>query len=104
MVTKEKFEQYERFLKSGTPNMADLKMQDRTGLSREDCLDILQNYASYAAKFKVLDEVIGLEPEPEPEPEENGPSDSEIDEEIIEREVEKFYEGPSEEPEETDEG
>ena len=82
--------------------MADPNVRERTGLSQEDCLDILQNYVSYVAKFKVLDEVIGLEPEPEPEPEENGPSDSEIDEEIIEREVEEFYEGPEEE--EADEG
>ena len=100
MVTKEKFEQYAKFVQSGTPNMADPNVRERTGLSQEDCLDILQNYVSYVAKFKVLDEVIGLEPEPE----ENGPSDSEIDEEIIERKVEEFYDGPSEEPEETDEG
>jgi len=100
MVTKEKFEQYAKFVQSGTPNMADPNVRERTGLSQEDCLDILQNYVSYVAKFKVLDEVIGLEPEPEPEPEENGPSDSEIDEEIIEREVEEFYEGPEEEADE----
>ena len=93
MVTKEIFEQYAKFVQSGTPNMADPKVRERTGLSQEDCLDILQNYVSYVAKFKVSDEAPEALPVEEPEepeeeeteeeeaaPEEEEPEEEEVDE------------------------
>jgi len=90
MVTKEKFEQYAKFVQSGTPNMADPKVRERTGLSQEDCLDILQNYVSYVAKFKVSDEAPEALPVEEPEEEETEEEEeAEPEEEEPEEEVDE---------------
>lgn len=49
MITKEKFEKYVRVQKSGVTNMwaVDTVMQ-LTGLTKDECLDIMKNYSKYA--------------------------------------------------------
>ena len=53
-MTKEKFEVYVAVQKSGITNMWDvnrvIELSDNI-LTKEDCLDIMQNYAQYEKEF-----------------------------------------------------
>ena len=53
MITKTQFENYVRVQKSGVTNMwaVDLVMQ-LSGLTKDQCLDIMKNYSTYAEQFK----------------------------------------------------
>lgn len=58
-ITKEKFEAYVAVQKSGVTNMwaVDL-VSSLSGLTEDECLDIMKNYAKYESEFKeeTLDE------------------------------------------------
>ena len=52
-ITERKFEEYYRVQKSGKTNMFDIRMvMVLSGLTKEECLDIMQNYKEYFKKFK----------------------------------------------------
>ena len=52
MITKEKFEAYEDVRASGVTNMwAVNTVMAISGLSKEECLDIMKNYGEYAEKY-----------------------------------------------------
>ena len=54
MITKEKFKAYVAVQKSGATNMFDVNMVTMlSGLSREDCFDIMKGYGEYSEKFQV---------------------------------------------------
>jgi len=49
MITKEKFEAYEEVRESGVTNMWDMKkVEELSGLTQEECLDIIRNYEKYS--------------------------------------------------------
>jgi len=52
-ITKQKFRDYVKVQKSGVTNMFNVKtVANLTGLTREECFDIMKNYATYKEKFK----------------------------------------------------
>ncbi len=54
MITKEKFEAYVKVQESGATNMMDVLavcMLAGETLTREDCIDIMQNYSIYKENF-----------------------------------------------------
>ncbi len=54
MITKEKFLDYENIRKCGPTNMFDIKaviILSTSGLTKEDCLDIMKNYSQYKYKY-----------------------------------------------------
>jgi len=52
-MNKESFEKYVRVQQSGVTNMFDLnKVCSLSGLSREECLDIMKNYNKYEEEYK----------------------------------------------------
>jgi hypothetical protein len=53
MITKEKFDDYVRVQKSGVTNMFDVKyVEFLTDLSRDEILDIMENYAIYEELYE----------------------------------------------------
>jgi len=53
-MTKEKFESYDAIREGGLTNMFDVNMVIRLSnftLTKEDCLDIMDNYAKYEKEF-----------------------------------------------------
>lgn len=60
-MTKEKFNAYRKVQFSGATNMWDVqKVIDLSddALTKEDCLDIMQNYKAYEEKFGKLEDDI----------------------------------------------
>jgi len=54
MITKEKFKSYVEVQQSGVTNMwAVNTVIGLTGLTKEECLDIMKNYSDYKEKFEV---------------------------------------------------
>jgi Pyruvate/2-oxoacid:ferredoxin oxidoreductase gamma subunit len=52
-ITKDDFECYEHVRKSGVTNMFMIgTVVDLSGLTREQCLDIMKNYDKYSEAFK----------------------------------------------------
>ena len=52
MITKEKFEDYVSVQKSGVTNMFNISMvMEWSGLSKEECLDIMRNYSEYSDMY-----------------------------------------------------
>jgi hypothetical protein len=52
-ITSKKFKDYVRVQNSGVTNMFNLKMvTSLSGLTKEECLNIMENYAEYYKKFK----------------------------------------------------
>ncbi|MDI9596617.1 MAG: hypothetical protein QM220_03705 [Atribacterota bacterium] len=52
-ISQRKFEEYYRVQKSGKTNMFDIRMvMVLSGLTKEECLNIMENYAEYYKKFK----------------------------------------------------
>jgi hypothetical protein len=52
-ITEKKFRDYVRVQNSGVTNMFNLNMvMSLSGLTREECLNIMENYAEYYKKFK----------------------------------------------------
>ncbi len=52
-ITKKKFFEYERVRVSGVTKMFAVSVvMDISGLSKEECLDIMKNYGEYAKKWK----------------------------------------------------
>ena len=62
-MTQQKFEAYLAVQKSGITNMFDVKMVIQLSdgeLTKEDCLDIMKNYAKYEIEYGVsVNDVIG---------------------------------------------
>jgi hypothetical protein len=53
-ITKAKVQKYEDVRQSGVTNMFDLKkVTQLSGLTKEECLDIMGNYNTYIKKFKI---------------------------------------------------
>jgi hypothetical protein len=53
MITKEKFEAYVGVQMSGVTNMFNVPVvMSLSGLSRTECLDIMENYGRYREQFK----------------------------------------------------
>jgi hypothetical protein len=55
-ITKEQFETYVKIQHSGVTNMFALTAVvalSKGKLSREDCLDIMENYGAYSEKFGI---------------------------------------------------
>ena len=53
MVTREKFEAYVGVQMSGVTNMFNVPMvMSLSGLSKEECLDVMKNYGKYREQFK----------------------------------------------------
>ncbi len=53
-ITKEKFQTYEMIRESGITNMFDIKRVIQLShnlLTREDCIDIMNNYSKYVKQF-----------------------------------------------------
>lgn len=52
MITKEKFYAYVGVQKSGITNMWDVQtVMKYSGLTKEECIDIMKNYGKYVKKF-----------------------------------------------------
>lgn len=52
MITKEKFKRYESVRRSGLTNMFDVPVvSSLSGLSKEEIIDIMQNYSHYEEEF-----------------------------------------------------
>lgn len=54
MITRQKFEKYVEIQRSGVTNMFNItRVTDLSNgvLSREDCLDIMENYSDYETKL-----------------------------------------------------
>lgn len=52
MITKEDFMEYENVRLSGVTNMFDVReVEDLAGLTKEQCIDIMQNYSKYYEQF-----------------------------------------------------
>jgi hypothetical protein len=55
-ITKEKFQSYIDVQKSGVTNMFDLSnVMPLSGLSKAECIDIMQNYVTYKKQFNIED-------------------------------------------------
>ena len=53
-ITKEKFKAYRELQNSGEINMLDyINGCKLTGLSKEECIDIINNYNTYREKFNI---------------------------------------------------
>ena len=55
-MTKEKMQAYENVRQSGLTNMFDIKKVislSKFILTREDCIDIMENYTKYIKQFKI---------------------------------------------------
>lgn len=53
MITKEKFQKYVEVQKSGVTNMFAVKtVMTLSGLTKEECLDIMKNYSKYKEMHK----------------------------------------------------
>lgn len=51
-ITKDDFEAYEEVRQSGVTNMFAIKtVMQLSGLSKEECLDIMENYGEYKERF-----------------------------------------------------
>ena len=53
MITREKFERYVRVQAEGIYNMLDNAVQVEADLTREEHLDIIENYEKYEAEFNI---------------------------------------------------
>lgn len=53
MITREKFERYVRVQAEGIYNMLDNTVQAEADLTREEHLDIIENYEKYEAEFNI---------------------------------------------------
>ena len=53
MITREKFERYVRVQAEGIYNMLDNTVQVEADLTREEHLDIIENYEKYEAEFNI---------------------------------------------------
>jgi len=54
MITKEKIQEYEDVRQSGVTNMFNVrKVVELSGLTREECLDIMAHYEEYMAKYEI---------------------------------------------------
>ena len=52
MITKEKFEDYVSVQKSGITNMFNVSVvMECSGLSKDECLDIMRNYTKYSDMY-----------------------------------------------------
>ena len=55
MITKEQFERYEGVRVSGVTNMVNVKLVCKiSGLEREQCLEIIDNYSELEEKYQSL--------------------------------------------------
>jgi len=55
MITKEKFQSYEDVRQSGKTNMFAVKtVMALSGLTEEECLDIMKNYDKYKEMYKCV--------------------------------------------------
>ena len=53
MITREKFEAYVAVQMSGVTNMFNVPMvMSLSGLTKEECLDVMKNYGKYREQFK----------------------------------------------------
>ena len=53
MITREKFERYVRVQAEGIYNMFDNAVQAEADLTREEHLDIIENYEKYETEFNI---------------------------------------------------
>jgi len=54
IITKEKIQDYEDVRQSGVTNMFDVKrVMALSGLTREECMDIMKHYDEYMTKFQI---------------------------------------------------
>jgi len=56
MITKEKIQSYEAVRKTGLTNMFDIRNVIALSiepLTKDDCIDIMQNYEAYIKKFSI---------------------------------------------------
>lgn len=53
VITREKFERYVRVQAEGIYNMIDNAVQVEADLTREEHLDIIENYEKYEAEFNI---------------------------------------------------
>ena len=98
MITREMFDQFKRVAEDGTPNLADPRVQKRSGLSEDIFSKILANRSVLEAQFADTK----LEPQPITNPEVSSAEDPEEPEveETEEEEPEPEPEEPEEEVEE----
>ena len=90
MITREMFDQFKRVSEDGTPNLADPRVQKRSGLSEDIFSKILANRSALEAQFADTK----LEPQPITNPEVSSAEETE------EEEPEPEPEEPEEEVEE----